>query len=158
MGSAGGVVAFAGANAMSDLSSGRHCSPDGTGPKASAGKNYKLELNNDMLLGIAELLRNETARNILHSIKLLERPRENLMPSSNGKCTADCDIFNTLGFMDAAGLSRSEGSTMLGFMTMLQYGLYQAVFREHHDCPIPDVFCGKNVNPCDAYPPAKGLP
>jgi hypothetical protein len=58
--------------------------------------------------------------------------------------------------MDAAGLPRSEASTMLGFMTALKYTIYQNAFREHHDCPIPEVRCGKNFNPCDVYPPVKG--
>jgi len=65
---------------------------------------------------------------------------------------------NKIGYMDAAGLPRSEGSTMLGFMTMVQYALYQAVYREHHDCPIPIVLCGKAVNPCNMYPPVSGAP
>jgi hypothetical protein len=62
-------------------------------------------------------------------------------------------------FMDAAGLPRSDSSTMLGFMKTLQYALYQDVFREHHGCPIPVVRCGENtVNPCDVYPPLHDTP
>jgi hypothetical protein len=61
--------------------------------------------------------------------------------------------------MDAAGLPRSEANTVLGLMTIGQYALYQAVYREHHDCPIPQVRCGKNyINPCDVYPPVNSPP
>jgi hypothetical protein len=88
--SAEGVVLWLNLNAMQHVNTGRFCNPDYPdirGPKPYAGKNDFLELNTAMLLGVAELLRNETARNILHSIKLAESPpnKPKMMPRSDGK-------------------------------------------------------------------------
>jgi len=146
MDSAAGVVAWMYAYGLGMLDAGRPCSLRNMGQKPYASSQNMTELNSDMLVGVAELLRNKTATDILHSIPLPKNTTEvmRLLPGDT--------------FMDAAGLQRSEASTMLGYMTVVQYGLYQVVYREHHACPIPEVRCGKNVNPCDVYPPVSGPP
>jgi hypothetical protein len=48
-------------------------------------ENVFLDINKDMLLAVAELLRNDTAVGILHSIKLPEKTQFHL-PPHDGKC------------------------------------------------------------------------
>jgi hypothetical protein len=71
MNSISGVITWMTLYSAYQSISGRNCYPDGTGPKPFVKNTYR-DLNTDMLFGVAELLRNETAGNILHSIKLLK--------------------------------------------------------------------------------------
>jgi hypothetical protein len=55
-------------------------------PYGDKDKFDELELNTDMLFGIAEILRNETARDILHSIKMPEKTEfDGLVPPRDRK-------------------------------------------------------------------------
>jgi hypothetical protein len=56
-----------------------------------ASSNERTELNNQWLQGLAELLRNETAANILHSIKLpLDAQNKTMVQPYDGKsCSRD---------------------------------------------------------------------
>jgi hypothetical protein len=123
--------------------------------------------NNDLLLAIADLLKNQTAVVILHRLKLesdqnriplKERERRSMAVCLDARSLdtgwKQSRANETIGFTDAAALPRGDASTMLGFMTMVKYGLYQNVYREFHDCPIPPAHCGKYTsNPCDEYEP-----
>jgi hypothetical protein len=68
--SAGGIILWLATHSWELFIHGRVCSSENNGLMPLAGNDEVIELNNDMLQGLAELLRNETAANILHSIKL----------------------------------------------------------------------------------------
>jgi hypothetical protein len=108
---AGAILAWLYGNVMGQLDTGRICAdpvgekplsprrssmsnpvpPPETGPARSVfqkpstrkSKLEILDIQNEMLLGVAELLRNETARGILHSVKLPEKTEyDNMLPVS----------------------------------------------------------------------------
>jgi len=145
--SVGGIVVWIATHSWELMIHARVCSSENKGLMPLVGGDEMIEMYNDMLQGLAELLRNKTAANILHSIKLPPDLQNNTMVKPYDD------------FMDAAGLPRSDSSTMLGFMKTIQYAMYQDIFGAHHSCPIPVVRCGENtVNPCDVYPPLHDTP
>ena len=55
--------------------------------KPGTSKNELLDMNEEMLLAVAELLQNDTAVGILHSIKLPEKTEFDMfLPPRDGKC------------------------------------------------------------------------
>jgi hypothetical protein len=69
---------------MTQLVSGRVC-PLSEKPRTS--KNEVLDMNKEVLLAVAELLRNDTAVGILHSLKFPEKTEfDMILPPRDGKC------------------------------------------------------------------------
>ena len=74
-------------------------------PSTSTTRGAFAELNNEMLLGAAELLRNETAVGILHSIKLPEKSEsDHYLPVSTreSECSTMCYSQMSSCFYSAA--------------------------------------------------------
>ena len=74
--SAAGVIGLVNAYIIGMLDSGRPCSLSNMGQKPYASHKDMVELNSDMLQGLAELLRNKTATDILHNIRLPKNTTE----------------------------------------------------------------------------------
>jgi hypothetical protein len=88
--SAGGIIIWLAGSAMGQLTAGRVCSSENKGLIPPAGGSEETQLNNDMLQGLAELRRNETAANILHSKLLPDVQNQTMVQPYDGKsCSKD---------------------------------------------------------------------
>jgi hypothetical protein len=74
--SAAGVIGLVAGYVLGMLDSGRLCSLNNLGQKPYASSKNMVELNSDMLQGLAELLQNKTATDILHNIRLPKNATE----------------------------------------------------------------------------------
>jgi hypothetical protein len=86
--SAAGVIVLVNAYVIGMLDSGRPCSLSNMGQKPYASTKDLVELNSEMLQGLAELLLNKTAINILHNIRLPKNATEvmRLLPGDSKSC------------------------------------------------------------------------